>query len=82
MATMPGAHREEQLVFIWKARAIIVIREDLAVKKSHMRIWVRREARSSCMSFQLLSLGKTCMRTMGERDGGLIQSSSPTRTPS
>lgn len=36
-----------------------------------MRIWVRREARSACMSFQLLSLGKTCMRTMGERDGGV-----------
>lgn len=47
-----------------------------------MRIWARREARSSCMSFQLLSLGETCMRTMGERDGGLTQSSSPTRTPS
>lgn len=58
MATMSGAHREGQLVLIGKVGAIILIKGNLSVKKSHVRTWVRGEVGSNCMSFQLFSLGE------------------------
>lgn len=82
MATMPGAHREEQLLFVGKVRAIIAIKGNMPVKKKHMHIHLRREARSTCMSFRLFSLWKTCMRMIRERDGGLNERSFPTQTTS
>lgn len=58
MATMSGAHREGQLVLIGKVGAIILIKGNLSVKKSHVHIWVHGEVGSNCMSFQLFSLGE------------------------